>query len=248
MDPFEHLLARAGEDPEILAVILGGGRGKGVVTPASDWDCDVIVTDGSTQRVEARLADLLNLPAIDGGVIALTELRAYAEFGTPEVWDRYGFAHAQVPLDKTEGLVTDLVREKGRLPAEATDSVLRTELDAYVNAVYRSLKNARDGRVLSSRLDATESIPAMLAFLFALDGRVRPYNKFLEWELANHPLTDLPVLRDEFLEMIDAVMTTADAPTQRRLFALIEPIAIARGMSDLLETWGDDLKLLRESR
>jgi len=241
--PFEHLLTLAADDPDILAVFLGGGRGKGVATPFSDWDCDVVVTDGSRQRVEARLADLLSRPEIDGGVVELAEFSAYAEIGTPEEWDRYTFAHSRVPLDKTDGLVTQIVREKGRLPAEARDGLIRSELDAYVNSVYRSLKNSRDGLLLASRLDAADSIPAVLAFLFALSGRVRPYNKFLEWELINHPLVDLPSTRAEFLNMIDVVLATGDVSAQKHLFAAVQDIATMHGLSDVIEAWGDDLAL-----
>ena len=35
-----------------------------------------------------------------------------------------------------------------------------------------------------------EAIPYALRTIFALETRVRPYNKYLEWELHHHPLED----------------------------------------------------------
>ena len=57
-----------------------------------------------------------------------------------------------------------------------------------MNMLYRSLKNARVGLELASLLDAQESIPWFLEFVFTVHGRLRPYNKWLEWELEQHPL------------------------------------------------------------
>jgi hypothetical protein len=63
-------------------------------------------------------------------------------------------------------------------------------LDGYINSLYRSLKSHRDGRPELAHLDAAESVPYLLTALFALDRRVRPYNKYLRWELERHPLSD----------------------------------------------------------
>ena len=85
--------------------------------------------------------------------------------GSPSAWNAYAFAHVEPVLDR--GGIAELVAEKGRVdPATAGEP-----LDGYMNMYYRSAKNARDGRPLEARLDAAESIPYLLEFLFA---RPRP--------------------------------------------------------------------------
>ena len=57
-----------------------------------------------------------------------------------------------------------------------------------MNFAYRALKSHRDGRPLEARLDAAESLAWLLHVVFTLAGRLRPYNKYLPWELREHPL------------------------------------------------------------
>jgi len=70
---------------------------------------------------------------------------------------------------------------------EAAATRARARLDAYVNSYYRTLENARDGNRSAAGLDAAESFSNLLEFVFAAERRVRPYNKYLEWELGTHP-------------------------------------------------------------
>src|SRR5205823_14950747 len=70
---------------------------------------------------------------------------------------------------------------KETVPAELRDERARRSLGAYVNSTYRALR-------YGTRLDAAEAVPALLTAIFALEGRVRPFNKYLEWELRHHPL------------------------------------------------------------
>ena len=74
-------------------------------------------------------------------------------------------------------------------------------LDGWVNFAYRALKNDRDGRALEARLDAAESVPWLLDVVFAIAGRVRPYNKYLPWELRTHPVEGWPA--DELLGLVE---------------------------------------------
>lgn len=94
-----------------------------------------------------------------------------------------------------------------------------------------------------ARLDAADSIRFLLELLFALDRRPRPYNKYLEWELARYPLPgwDTGML----LEAADRISGTGDVPTQRRLFARVEAAARHAGLGAVLDAWGEDLDLMR---
>jgi hypothetical protein len=113
-------------------------------------------------------------------------------------------------------------------------------LDAYVNSYYRSAKNARLGLELAALLDAQESVSQFLQFAFAVHGRVRPYNKWLEWELAAHPL---PVPID--LALLRRIATTADLRAQQELFREAERIARDRGHGRVVDGWEPDVAWLR---
>jgi hypothetical protein len=113
-------------------------------------------------------------------------------------------------------------------------------LDGYINQYYRSAKNARVGEQLGSLLDAQESIPWYLQFMFTVHGRIRPYNKWLEWELREHPL---PV--DVDVELLRHIGTTADVAAQQRLFRETEQIARDAGLAAVVDSWEPDVAWLR---
>lgn len=112
----------------------------------------------------------------------------------------------------------------------------REYLDGYVNFIYRAAKNRRDGRADLARLEEMESVSWFLFTLFALHGRLRPYNKYLCWELETYPL-------GEPWDAATLPARLADDPAG--LLPDIEELARARGHGDVLEAWGDELDLLR---
>jgi hypothetical protein len=113
--------------------------------------------------------------------------------------------------------------------------VLLDRLDGCVNFIYRAAKNRRDARPDLAQLEEIEAAPWFLWTLFALYGRVRPYNKYLGWELDTHPLP-APWIADHL------VKTLTDRPS--RLFPELERVARAKGFGDVLDAW-DGLDLVR---
>lgn len=85
------------------------------------------------------------------------------EFGTESGWDRYSYVQAEVVVDKS-GLVADLVAAKSQLQPEVARSTAAEHLDSYINSYYRAAKNKRSELEVEARLDAAESIPALLSF------------------------------------------------------------------------------------
>ena len=57
------------------------------------------------------------------------------------------FVHARVVLDRHDGLIAQLVARKATLTGSEARQTVNGHLDAYVNSLYRSLKNHRDGFV-----------------------------------------------------------------------------------------------------
>ena len=227
---FDALFAEAVDDDAVVGVVLGGSRGKGdLVTERSDYDMHVIVRDDSAC---ARWADRHPFRHGDPTEVILTTLDRFRT-APPD----YAFAHVSPLLDR--GGIAELVAAKGSVdPATAGEP-----LDGYINMYYRSAKNARDGRSLAAQLDAVESIPYFLEFLYAAFGRVRPYNKWLRWELENHPLPP-PWTAEELLPRLERILG-GDLDEQPRLFRDAERLARERGHADVVDGWEPDVPWLR---
>jgi len=228
---FEDLLEVARAREEVLGLYVFGSRGRDfMVDERSDWDVCVVLADR-----EAREAFDGEFPYSHGArveivSVTLDELRnASSEHG------RYAAAHADVVLDKTGGDLTRVVAEQELLPAGSRDAIVRDALDGYVNQMYRSLR-------YGTRLDAVEAIPHALRTIFALEDRVRPYNKYLEWELRHHPLADWTA--DELLPLLDRVLA-GEPEAQHELFNRIEPLARRDGYGDVIDSWEPDVDWLR---
>jgi predicted nucleotidyltransferase len=227
---YEELLEVARSRDEVVGMYVFGSRGRDfMVDERSDWDVCVVLA-GPTARDEfAREFPFGHGARVEVVTATLDDLR-----GNPSEHWRYA-AHAKVVLDKTEGELTRVVAEHESLPAGSRDAVVREALDGYINQTYRSLR-------YGTRLDAVEAIPYALRTIFALENRVRPYNKYLEWELRHHPLDGWNA--DELLPLLDRVLA-GEADTQHELFRRIEEPARREGYGDVIDGWEPDVAWLR---
>jgi Nucleotidyltransferase domain len=222
---FDAFLAEAREDENVIGLVVFGSRGKGayVDDDRSDWDVFVVVREHRGDRPFRHGA------RIESVEVTLDELR------NQPAWQRYSLAWLRPQLDKT-GEVAEALRDAVQVdPASAGEP-----LDGYVNMLFRSLKNARAGLPLAALLDAQESIPWFLEFVFAVHGRLRPYNKWLEWELEQHPL---PFVLS--LERLERIARTADAGEQHALFREAETLAREHGLGAVIDGWEPDVAWLR---
>ncbi|MEW1681048.1 hypothetical protein [Streptomyces sp. T12] len=234
-------VALATADPTVVGLVLKGSRAHdGMTTRHSDHDLYVVLAaDSATglSRFSGRRGAELDLV-----VVSLTEFRAA---GMPP-FERYALARARIVLhrlDRLDGSIARILADKALLDAGEALRTAGTLLDAYVNSLYRSVKNHRDGQALAARLDAADSLGFLLELLFTLDLRPRPYHKYLRWELDRHslPRWDSGVLPDA----VDRISATGDVGLQRRLFARVEGVAGEAGLGSVPDVWGDDLALMR---
>jgi Nucleotidyltransferase domain len=221
----DGLLERARDDQNVLGVVVHGSRARGLhVHEASDWDVIVVVRELCGRYDSER-----------GGKLEAFEVRSLADL--PQ-WMLPAVTWTMPALDKA-GEVAAQVAEVTKVdPATAAEP-----LDGYVNSYYRSAKNVRAGLELAALLDAQASIPYYLDFVFAVHGRVRPYNKWLEWELREHPL---PVPVD--LDRLERIARTGDLAEQQALFRETEALARARGHGATIDGWEPDVAWLRGER
>ncbi|MFE2531042.1 hypothetical protein [Streptomyces sp. NPDC059371] len=235
---YDAFIELAAADPAVVGLVLKGSQAHdGMITPYSDHDLYVVVAD-DTENGPPRFAGHRG-PGLDLVVVTLSEFRGA---GMPD-WERYALARARIVLDRLDGDIARILADRARLNADEAYRDSAAWLDAYANSLCRSVKNHRDGLALAARLDAADSMRFLLELLFALDRRPRPYNKYLEWELARHPLPGWDT--DALLRAVERVSATGDVSAQQHLFALVEKTARAAGHDEVLDAWGDSLDLMR---
>jgi hypothetical protein len=236
------------DDPAILGIILTGSAARGMATERSDVDVYVVLTD----EAEAG-RDSIKTRAIDEIPKTLAEVEEVEPWGSEYYGYRWSFAYAQVLRDNTGGRITEAVRRQGVHTVEEQRRMLLNgdQLDGYLNMAYRALKSDRDGRPLERRLDAAESVHWWLDVVFTLEGRVRPYNKYLAWELREHPLSVPEWSAESLLPQVEAVLD-GDADAVRAAYAVVERECLAwderhggHDLHELVEGWGDELAVLR---
>ena len=245
----DEVLAR--EDPTIVGVVLSGSAARtGMATEHSDVDVFVVRTDEAAEgRTTSRSRYLDEIPQ------TLADLEDVPLWGGDEYGYRWGYCYTQVLRDDSGGRITAALRRmETHTVVEARRMLLQgDQLDGYVNMAYRALKSDRDGRRLESRLDAAESVSWWLDVVFTLAGRVRPYNKYLAWELREHPLSVPEWSAERLLPQVEAVLD-GDADAVRAAYLVVEGECLAwderhggHDLHELIEGWGDELSLLRGS-
>ncbi|WP_406155299.1 hypothetical protein OG806_04030 [Streptomyces sp. NBC_00882] len=235
---YDTFVELATADSAVVGLVLKGSRAhEGMTTEHSDHDLYVVLEAGATTAL-TRFAGH-RTPELDLVILSLDEFRAAGMPG----FERYALARARVVLDRLDGGIAQILAGKARLDADEAFREAGEWLDAYANSLYRSVKNDRDGHALAARLDAADSIRFLLELLFALDRRPRPYNKYLEWELARFPLPGWET--GMLLDAADHITGTGDVSTQRRLFARVEAVARRAGHGAVLDAWGEDVDLMR---
>lgn len=236
----------AAHGTDFLGLVLSGSVGRGVSTHRSDVDVYVVLTEEGVQgRNTTRSTTVDEIP------VALSELEEVPTFGSEGWWYRWSFAWAPVLLDRTDGKLHEALRRQATVTEVEAEEILITHdrLEGWINYAYRALKSDRDGRPVERRLDAAESVPWLLDTIFSLAGRVRPYHKYLPWELREHPLPGWEP--DEFLGLLNATLD-GDPSAIRETFTRVEEACASFDSArpkpilvPIIEGWGDELTLFK---
>jgi hypothetical protein len=234
-------LRRAAADPAVVGVVVLGSRAAGpFVTERSDVDMLLILDgpDADPNRWQTPHGSPVEIWAT-----TLELFRDHGLAGSPTAWNRPAFLRARVDLDRLDGEIGRLVERKRRLDPDEAFALADNSLDGAINSLYRALRSVENGRDLAARLDAVEAIEPMLAAAFALEGRVRPFNKWLRYELEAEPLE-----RAEAAAVVTAAERLLDRATPsviRSAYARLEAAARATGHDAIVDGWEPDLAWLR---
>lgn len=242
-------LARRNEEDhgsDLLGLVLSGSVGRGIATERSDLDVYVVLTEaGMRGRATSHSSTVDEIP------LAISDLERIPPFGTNGWYFRWSFAWAPVLLDRTQGRLQAALHRQATVTTDEAESILveHDRLDGWLNYAYRALKSDRDGRALEARLDAVESVPWLLDVIFTLAGRVRPYHKYLPWELVQHPLPHWH--SEELLTLLTATLD-GDPAAIRATFKRVETLCAGSDsdrpnavLTPIIQDWGDELELLR---
>lgn len=233
---YQKILKEAESDQNVIGFVLGAGRGKGFATEYSDYDIIIIVPDEKISEYEKKYESFNSTEIIEAHVRSLSQFKEYANWGGVDAGHQYNFVYLKAQIDRT-GEIQKIIDEKSVIPADKVKEFVSGELDKYINFYYRSVKNFRDKNLVASHLDGAESVFALLSAVFGLEGRLRPYNKFLEWELKTRPLKLLPWNGDEFLEKITKIIQTGDVATQKEILNKIFELFRQHGYGAVIDGW-----------
>jgi lincosamide nucleotidyltransferase A/C/D/E len=212
-----------------------GSRGYGAnIGEDSDYDLLVIVErDPESWRTDHG-------SSVETWPMTLEAFRGHGLPGDVHAWNRPAFLGVRVVLDRVDGEIGRLVDRKRTPEPEEARAIAADSLDGYINSLYRSLRNLEAGRELEGRLDALESLGPLLTATFAMEGRVRPFNKWLRHELRERPLAF-----GDLAGLVDEIATDPTLETQRRSFRRVEVAARFAGQGDVVDSWEPDVDWLR---
>ena len=229
---YASLLQRAQADDQVVGVVVFGSRAIGAdLTPGSDVDCFVIVdaTADEAERWRTHGSEVEAWP------MTLEAFRTHALHGDDGAWNRPTFIRARVDLDKLDGGIGAIVERKRRLSPDEAAAIVRDSLDDAINMLYRALKSAEAGRREPARFDAAQAIGPLLTTAFAFESRVRPWNRWLERELAIEPL-EAPA----FVDLIARASSLAADPTPGSIhaaFRMLDEAARGAGYGGMVDDW-----------
>ena len=232
----------------IVGVVLAGSHAKGLQNDDSDVDLYLIVTDTTNDNMITKIKDYydetfyeLRVDLSNKAIQRISDFYDYARMGSPYVWDRYNLVHTNIEVDKTDGQLAECMQRKAMLSPDERDYIIESHLGDFVNLSYRTVWSVLKEKELAARLDASELLTHALHIMFALEHRVRPYNKYLEWELETYPFAQKGWSLEEVTVLITAIQA-ADRHALRRLYAQIETMTRAIGFDATYDAWGDKLR------
>lgn len=228
-----RFMAEAEADPDVLGVVLMGSRGfDHFVTARSDHDVLVIVAKDPTPWGRDHGSPVETWP------MTIERFREHAL--SADTWNRAAFLGVRIILDRLDGEIARLAEEKRALRPDEAVALGASRADAYINSLVRSLRNLEAGRDVEGRLDAIESIGPLLDAVFAFEGRVRPFNKWLRYDIEERPLAF-----GDIVSLVDRIATNPTVDVQRDVFRQFEMSAREHGHGSVVDSWEPDVAWLR---
>jgi len=224
---FQILHSIAQRDENILWFFLWGGRWKWFFWKNSDYDIYMIFKDEVSVSYKSKLGKF-QIDENDILFFSKTEFEEYA-INDRNKWNKYNFAHLKVELDRCN--IQRLVDQKCRLNKSELAQYLDENLESLYNYIYRSCKHKQNHYSFGSHLRAVQTIQCFLEILFALDCRVAPYYKYLEWEIKSFPVSEFPIDPETIISHLKNILHTWAPKSQIALLEWIEQVMYRRNQN-----------------
>lgn len=236
-DPvLQMLISEATADIDVIGLVLSGSRAVELVTPESDYDIYFVVTDEAIARYKEqglpRRGHTVD-PPIETTDLFNEPIGWFQRESLP-AWTMPTWAEACILYDRDGA--TARAFEALRYMTENEAAAQAAEwYDTYLNALYRSLKAWRRGNMLGGRLEAVESIDALLRTLYALERRWRPYSDHLVAHLDE--LAGQGWAEDEVRSYLLSLAGTGDPVIQQQLARRVIALVRDRGFDRVMHEW-----------
>ncbi|MFC1735853.1 nucleotidyltransferase domain-containing protein [Candidatus Hydrogenedentota bacterium] len=208
----EKIKSELQEDPEIIALVIGGSIAKGIERPDSDIDCYIVVTD---ERADQALKDsgvcYFNREVCDyekgyveGKIVSKDWLRKAAEYGNEAT--RWAFVKAWVEFTSDEE-VSDLIELIARYPRDEKEERITGFLAQYqghkwfCNEAFRR----EDSYLLAYAISNLVLFSGRM--ILAHNEMLYPFHKWFLHELESAP--DKPA---ELMSAIHGLLDSRDEP------------------------------------
>lgn len=228
--------------PGFLGAIVLGSVSAGMQDESSDYDLALIFSDEAlaadpTLRKTQPLAkreDKFSVNQkywkIDCAVMSLSELSSlpYTDYEAKE------YIHCIILHDHS-GIVTEAASQVGRIPDEQVHQYIAGHLDAYYNAVFRSLKCYRRGFVVGYQVMASQSLEEMTKVIYGLQGTVDPFINRVPFLLDR--LAKLPAGASQLVSLMSRIAGYADIPAQIELYDAMTILMKQEGFEFIRDDW-----------
>ena len=85
----------------------------------------------------------------------------------------------------------------------------------------------------------------MFDAMFALHGRMKPYYKYLQWELETYPLVQFPWTSERLYELIQGLANGMKPQEIREVLVVTEKVFREKGHGAGFDRWSDDLNWMK---
>lgn len=228
--------------PGFLGAVILGSVSADMQDESSDYDLTLIFSDDSlaadpslreTQPL-AKHADTVSgnqkYRKVDCSVMSLSELYSLP-FNDYEAKE---YIHCTIIFDHS-GIVTKVASQVGHIPDEHIHQYIANSLDAYYDAVFRSLKCYRRGFIVGYHTMACRSLESMTQVLYGLQGTVSPFINRVPYLIDR--LSKLPVIASELVRLMSCIASQADIAAQIELYDSMTALMEREGFKVVRDDW-----------
>ena len=215
-----------------LGAIVLGSVSAGMQDETSDYDLQLVFTDEAF-KAHPEYADIdidTHGRKRDIWSSSLSDLKAMDPAGD----EAKEYVHAVCLFDRS-GALKQAVRALVEIPGDSRRAHVAGKLDAYYNALFRSLKCRRHGYMLGFYAMAVESVKMYIDVIYGINGTIAPFINRAPFVIKR--LERLPAPAEVLVGMLENICKCADVRMQIALFDMTSVWMAQNGYRDVQDAW-----------